>query len=70
MYLTARANSLLYQAQVFAVRRAQFAVRRSRGAGLEFGVAGRCRWRHTALTITLSPKLKSIPNFVLFASLW
>jgi len=44
MYLTARANSLLYQAQVFAVRRAQFAVRRSPGiahsSGFQFGVRG------------------------------
>ena len=32
--------------------------------------AGRSGWRHAALTITLKPNRKSIPNFELSASLW
>ena len=29
---------------------------------------GRCGWRHTALTITITPNLDSIPTFVIFVS--
>ena len=47
----------------FAVRRSQFAVR-----GL--GFAGRCGWRHTALTITMPPKLSSLQPLRCSAPLW
>jgi len=62
---TVRRSPFPVRRSPFPVRRWPLAVRRSplaggRSSGSKFGVVRRCRWRQTALTITLSQK--SIPR--------
>ena len=54
----------------FAVRRSPFTVRSSPFGVWGSGFAGRCGWRHTALTITMPPKLSSLQPLRCSAPLW